>query len=115
MENFLTCRALAAHLKENIFDETAGKFFEEAALNAIYKTISSTVIVIPDFHLLMSELPNLLQLRYPVVKNILKLSLNLIKQSKDLSLQNSLLAYYKFQKYYEIEYIEKLLQSFDNL
>ena len=110
LETFLTCRALAVYLKENLLDETTGKFFEESALNAVYKTITSTVLTLADVFLLIAELPNLLQLKYPVVKNIVEVCLNFIPQLKDLYRDD----FYKLQNYYALEYVENLLRNFDN-
>ena len=98
------------YLKENLLDETTGKFFEESALNAVYKTITSTVLTLADVFLLIAEMPNLLQLKYPVVKNIVEVCLNFIPQLKDLYRDD----FYKLQNYYALEYVENLLRNFDN-
>ena len=69
LETFLTCFAVSSHMKNNILDETAGKFFEETSLNAIYKSLSLGCSA-ADIRLILSELPKILILNYPVVENI---------------------------------------------
>ena len=64
LETFLTCRAVAAYLKE--------KNFEEASLKAIIKAFVSPVSV-ADKGLFDKELPELLKLPYPVVEELHKL------------------------------------------
>ena len=105
LETFLTCRALAAHLRENILDETAGNFFEEAALNAIYKTLH-TQVAIPDLRLFFSELPNFLVLNYPVVENLREASINLIQQL--IALQRT------WKDRADLEYLMSILKTFEN-
>ena len=67
METFLTCRAVAAYLKTQLTD-TSANFFEEAALKAISKSVAGMSVA--DIQLLIPELPKLLSLPYPVVKEI---------------------------------------------
>ena len=107
----MTCRALSAYLQEKVLDKTTGKFFEEASLNAVYRTLTSTAILIPEIHLLLSELPNLLPLKYPVVKKILQVCPEFISQLKDTFEKTF---WYRYPEYYQLEYIENLLRSFDN-
>ncbi len=114
LETFLTCRALAEHLKENIFDEAVGRFFEEAALNAVYKTMVSTQILLLDFLLLLNDLPNFFKSDYPIVKNIVKACLSIIPKVKDYIRNLKELDYFKYQNYYNLEIIERLLKNFDN-
>lgn len=78
-ENFLICRAIISHSKNILFDEKTANFFEEVALNAIYKTLM-THIQIADVKLLLSDLPNILPLNYPVVKDIQNTCVNIISQ-----------------------------------
>ncbi len=107
LETFLTCRKLAEYLRENILDETAGNFFEEAALNAIYKTLH-TQVAISDLRLFFSELPNFLVLNYPVVENLRELAINLIQQVMSVyRLQNA------WREFTKLEYLMNMLKIFD--
>ena len=108
LETFLTCRALSTYLKENLLEENVGKFFEEAALNAVFKTITTTTVLLPDILLLLDELPNLLQLNYPVVKNIVAVCLDFIPQIKDVYRP----IHHKLSDYHQLEYTERLLRNF---
>ena len=110
IETFLTCLNLSKHLKETLLDETAGNFFEETALNAIYKTVAASKISFPDSLFLLSELPNILQLNFPAVKNILKICLEIIQHIKNMYRP----LFFKYQDYYELDYIERLLKIFES-
>ena len=79
MENFLTCRVLIEQLRKKVLDEKTANFFEEITLNAVYKTLM-TRIEMADIKLLLSELPNILQLDYPIVKNICNACVQIISQ-----------------------------------
>ena len=74
METFLVCRELAVFLQNNSITEDAGKFFEELALNAIYKTMITDMTII-DATMLLNELPKLTTRNYPVVKEIYNASI----------------------------------------
>lgn len=69
METFLTCRAVAAYLQTKLADNSQAKFFEEESLKAILKTFASPISV-ADKGLFDKELPELLKLPYPVIKEI---------------------------------------------
>ena len=75
----MTCRAIAENLRGKILDETAGKFLEEIALNAVYKSLSAN-FSIADIKLLFSELPKILSLNYPAVENIRDMLLQITAQ-----------------------------------
>ena len=77
METFLICRKLAEYLRGNFLDENASNFFEETALKAISRTLS-TGLKISDIELLFSELPKFLPLNYPIVKSIFDSSIQII-------------------------------------
>ena len=79
METFLICRVMSSYLKEKIFDDKTANFFEEVSLNALHKTLMAR-LQIADVKLLLSELPNILPLNYPVVKDIRNACINLISQ-----------------------------------
>lgn len=79
METFLTCRKISSYFKEKFLDDKTGNFFEEVALNAVYKTLQ-TGVQISDLKLLFSELPNILPLDYPVTKDIRNACINIMQQ-----------------------------------
>ena len=86
----MTCRALASFLKGNVLDTARAKMVEQASLQAIYSTMFTNVSFV-DCELLMSELPNLLQLNYPEVQNIFKACLDilpLMKKSINISIDH---------------------------
>ena len=113
LETFLTCRALASHMRGKILDEESGKFFEEAALRAIYKALFTNA-TLADIKLLLSELPNFLQLDYPVVKDILEACIKIIQQIKE-SISYSITDPKKmfiWKDFTEYDYLMRLLQTF---
>ena len=79
METFLTCRALASFLKGNVLDTARAELVEQASLKAVHHTLFTNVSF-SDMELLISELPQILPLKYPVVKNICKNCENIIFQ-----------------------------------
>ena len=109
LETFLTCRALASHLREVMFDKTAGNFFEEASLNAIYRTLY-TQVSLADVRLLLAELPKILPLDYPVVDDIRKACIQLIPQ-----IQNAFRVYdpNAWREFVNLQYALNMLKTFD--
>lgn len=107
METFLTCFAVAAYLKENILSETAGAFLEETSLETVYKTLS-TNIQIHDIRLLISVLPNILALDYPVVEDIRKACAAIISQLKNLFRVNK-----RCRDYSDLDDLLRMLTVFD--
>ncbi len=79
METFLTCRAMSSYLRGIVLDESAANFFEELSLKAIYRTLF-TQISIADIKLLIQELPRILPLNYPIVKDIRAILIEMIPQ-----------------------------------
>ena len=104
IETFLTCRKLAEHLRGNIFNNTAGKFFEEMSLSAVYRTNNS----IADLELLFSELPYILPLNYPVVNEIRKVCMNILPQLSNVWRQNDL-----WREFAEYDYLLNMLKAFN--
>ena len=105
METFLTCRALAEFLKTQLADESTAKFFEEAALKAILKS-AVTGMSFADAQLFIRELPNLLSLPYPAVKEIRAVAVQIISQLMHVLHLNN---YWK--DFVELDYILRLLQT----
>jgi len=69
LEMALTCRAMSSYLREK-FPANADdwKICEEASLAALLKSLNN--LTLPDAQLLIRELPKLLALPYPAVKNL---------------------------------------------
>ncbi len=104
METFLTCRAVSSYLKENAFDETAGKFFEEASLNAVCKTLFSTN-QLADLRLLFGELPNILALDYPIAEEIRVGCIQILPQVMNFFRVNNL-----WKEFMELDYLRRFLE-----
>lgn len=105
METFLTCRAVAAYLKTKLEDDTLAKFFEEASLKAIMRSFGGMSLA--DARLFLSELPDMLSLPYPVVKDIRHVAMNIIPQIMDIMRLNTM-----WKDYVELDYLRRLLQNF---
>ena len=107
METFLTCRKLAENLRENLLDEEFGKTLEENALKAVNRTLY-TNIEVADIKLLLAELPQILPLKYPAVKELRENLINLIKQ---------LMAVYRvrtdYQNFMALDFALDMLNSFE--
>ena len=106
METFLTCRAVAAYLQTKLTDNKPAKFFEEASLVATLRTIASGGMTFADVRLLLSELPNLLTLPYPVVNDLRGACLKIIPQMMEVMQLNKL-----WKDYSDLDYINRLLQT----
>ena len=105
METFLTCRAVSAYLKTKLKDATPAEFYEEAALKAILKTLSSGASM-ADARLLISELPNLLTLPYPVIEELRGTYLNIVQQMLDIMRLNN-----RWKDFNDLDYLQRLLQT----
>ena len=103
METFLTCRAVASYLKTKLADDEPAKFFEEASLKAILKSVNGMTFA--DARLLIRELPNLLGLQYPVAKDLRIVALNIIPSMLNVMRVNGM-----WKDYAELDYIQDLLK-----
>ena len=79
LETFLTCRALASLLRRSFPKDNRGAFWEESALRAIARTQTSK-ISLTEVLMLLNSLPPILALPYPIVEDILKNSMNFVRQ-----------------------------------
>ena len=70
-----------------MFEDNVAKIFEELSLNALYKSLYAG-ISINDVLLLIDEMPKILTLNYPVVKEICDVEIELI----DLVIKNLMLS-----------------------
>lgn len=115
LETFLTCRAVAAYLKTKLTDDASAKFFEEAAIKAINRTLEGNNLSVADVRLLLSELPDLLCLPYSSVKEIHLFCLNIIPRLMDIirlnSDSNNFNRYISWKNYVELDYLQRLLQT----
>lgn len=109
METFLACRKLSEYLREFVVDEDTGNFLEESSLKAIQKALSAN-IRISDFSLLLFELPNILKLKYPVVKEIYETFMNTIPKVMDLYRKPLIEGWQEFIKW---QYLMKMLPLID--
>lgn len=106
METFLTCRAVASYLKTKLTDEALIKIFEEASLKAILRSVSEGV-TLADVRLLLSELPNLLSLPYPVITELREACLHTIMQMMNIMRLNN-----RWKDFVELDYLQRLLKNF---
>lgn len=119
METFVTCFNVALRLQENFLDETSGKFFVDAALNAICQTLC-TEITTADARLLIGELPKILPLPYKTVEILMSICVGMLDKMKE-SLQNSSEEKKNYEmdenematwkKFAELDYLQKLLKA----
>ena len=103
LETFLTCRAVAEYLKTHLTDAAPAKSFEEAALKAMLRSFAGMSLA--DGRLLLRELPNLLALPYPVVKDLRDACLNIIPQMMNIMRLNNM-----WKDYVELDYLQGLLK-----
>lgn len=103
METFLTCRAVASYLKTKLADNEPAKFFEEASLVAILRSLGGMTFA--DARILIRELPNLLGLPYPAAKDLRSAALNIISQ-----LMNTMRLNGMWKDCAELDYIQDLIK-----
>ena len=120
METILTCFNVASYLKKNFLDETAGKFFEDATLNALCQTLC-TEFSTADAWLLLAELPKILPLPYQTVEILLSICAGMIEklkenlkasseEKKNLDIDEG--EQETWRKVTELEFIEKMIRVF---
>lgn len=97
LETALICRAASNYLGE--------KFLEEASLGALLKSLGN--LQLSDVRLLLSELPNLLALPYPVVKEIRGVTLEIISQTMDFMRQKE-----AWKDFSDLEHLRRLIKIF---
>ena len=97
LETALTCRAASNFLQE--------KFLEEASLGAILNSLDD--LKLSDVRLLLSELPNILALPYPVVKDLRGVALEIISQTMGFMRQKE-----AWKDFSDLEHLRRLLKLF---
>ena len=105
LETFLTCLAVTEKLRENFLDDTTANFFAEKSLQAICKSLQVTV-TISEVELLLSELPNILQLKYSAVEEVREACLNIIPRMMDLFRRNNM-----WKNFVELDYLQRILKA----
>ena len=104
LEMFLTCRALAGHLRRLYPKDNRGKFLEEAALRLINRT-HSTALTYAETMMMLNSLPPILSLDYPVVEEIRENCVSFVRQIMDNLRINS-----QWEEFVELgNYLELLL------
>lgn len=88
LETFLTSFNVALRLQKNLLDETAGKFFVDAALNAIVQTLC-TEFSSADAYLFIRELPKILPLSYATVEPLKSICAGMLESMKDVLQRSS--------------------------
>ncbi len=97
LETALTCRAASNLLQE--------KFLEEASLGAILNSFDD--LKLSDVRLFLSELPNLLVLSYPAVKELRSVALEIISQTMDFMREKE-----AWKDFSDLEHLRRLLKIF---
>ena len=97
LETALTCRAASNLLGE--------KFLEEASLGAVLNALDD--LKLSDVRLLLSELPNILALPYPVVKDLRGVALEIISQTQDFMRQKE-----AWKDFSDLEHMRRLIKLF---
>lgn len=104
LEMFLTCRALAGHLRRLYPKDNRGKFMEEASLRLINRT-HSTALTYAETIMMLNSLPPILSLPYEVVAEIRENCVSFVRQIMDNMHKNS-----QWEEFVELgNYLELLL------
>ena len=113
-ETFLTCFSLSSFLKERFIDKELGKMFEEFSLHAVGQSFAAG-FSIPDFQLLVKELPQILKLPYPVSNGIRSMYFEIMPKITEIlrSLVTAPGYMYIFADIHEFKYIMEMLKVFD--
>lgn len=120
METFLTCFNVSTSLKKSILNDTAGRFFEDAALNAICQTLCTEVSA-ADARLLIRELPKIIPLPYKTVEILLSICAGMIDKmienaenasdaTKNFDIDEKEMTLWR--KVTELKYLQKLLKLY---
>ena len=109
LEMLLMCRKLAEYMRTNAFNDVAGNFFEEISIEAMVGCLSANMRV-ADFRLLISELPEILKLNYPAVKELHKALIDFIPKVMDLY-RRPLIDGWK--EFIQLQHLLKMLQLID--
>ena len=104
LETALTCRAVATYLRKRLpRDADYWAICEQSSLAAILNSLSGAIQ--SEAQLFVRDLPNLLSLPYPAVKDIRDAARQILSQfMNDFSLR------YLWREYVELDYLRDLLK-----
>ena len=104
LEMFLTCRALAGHLRRLYPKDNRGKFLEEASLRLINRT-HATASTYAETMMMFNSLPPILSLPYSIVEAIRENCVSFVRQIMENFQRNS-----QWEDFVELgNYLELLL------
>ena len=105
IETYLICLALSQKFQLSLGEVSAEEFSLLWINGALRQEIS-----FPDFELLLSELPEILRLKYPAVENIRRACIQLIPQIK-----NAFRVYdpNAWREFVNLQYVLNMLKTFD--
>ncbi|MBR3049892.1 MAG: glycosyltransferase family 92 protein [Selenomonadaceae bacterium] len=104
LEVALICRALSTYLREKFpSDADYWRICEETTLDAILKSFNK--VTDAEARLLIRDLPNILRLPYPAIKNIHQATLNLIEQMMNFRRQSI-----RWKDFVEMDYLRDVLK-----
>ncbi len=107
LEMFLTCRALAGHLRRLYPKDNRGKFLEEASLRLINRT-HLTALTYAETMMMLNSLPPILSLPYEVVEEIQENCVSFVRQIMDNLRENS-----QWEEFVEMGNYLELLMAFN--
>ena len=110
-EIFLICLNMSTYLKETFVDEELGNLLEEFSLYAIHKLLKIGLST-PEVQLLITELPHILALSYPIMEKIRADSFNIIKKFRDI--QRFVIDEDSWENFVRLDYLINLIKIFDN-
>ena len=109
IENFLTCRAVLNYLKNvGAIAENQKNILEESILNAIFKTWA-TNLKLYEARLLISELPSIFPLDYPIMKDIREAYRDVLNKFKHFFQMRR-----QYSEFADMDYLLKMLRLFNN-
>ena len=103
----MTCRAASSYFKKKFPNNSAGSFLEELSVVNVFKSLDE--MSVSDAQLLIRELPNLLQLPYPVVGELRRELTQRIPNIMNKYL-HSASSYTLWNEFVNMDYIHDLLK-----
>lgn len=104
LETALTCRALSSYLREKFPDIERMKLYEEVSLTAVINSLDK--VQFWEERLLISELPDILNLPHPAVKDLRDACRKLLLEFMEFMKLN-----YGWNYYAEFDYLQRLLKT----